>query len=68
MTSEKHIELWNEHKGKAMKALKAFREDIHNDAFWKEYLAESKIANKHYGIARMMWTKRDKKFREQYGF
>lgn len=68
MTSEQHIELWHEHKDKAMKALKAFQEDIHNDAFWKEYLAENKIANKHFGIARAMWTKRDKKFREQYGF
>lgn len=68
MTSEQHIELWHEHKDKALKALEAYRCDIHDFTLWEEYKAESKIANKHYGIARAMWTKRNNKFREQYGF
>ena len=68
MTSEQHIDLWKQHRSNAMKALKAFQLDIHNEALWLEYRAESKIANKHYGIARMMWTKRNKKFLKQYGY
>ena len=58
MTREEHVNLWREHNNKAMSALRNFRDNVRRDEFWQEYLRESRIANKHWGIAQMMFTKK----------
>lgn len=52
-----HKRLRKEHQDKAVTALRRFRESM-NQSDYDEYKKESKIANKHQGIAQMMFTKK----------
>lgn len=58
MTQQQHYNLWEEHRAKASAALKAFINDGSRTDLWEEYKSESKIANKHWGIAQAMFTKK----------
>lgn len=61
MTQEQHHNLWNEHHQKAMEHLAAFRRNVTDLSEWEAYKAESKLANKHWGIEQAMYTKELKK-------
>lgn len=66
MTRKEHYELWLEHSAKARAAIHKFATSYPTD--WDkftEYRREDKLANKHYGIARAMWTKEVKKILER---
>ena len=54
---ETHLKLWEEHFGKAMKALAQFNE-TRDYRFFNEYIAEYKESQKHYGIASAMFTRK----------
>ena len=66
MTREEHLNLWREHSAKRDAAMKAWSEllnthDILNaevQKYWNEYKAESKLANKHWGIAAAIFTRK----------
>lgn len=64
MTRDEHITIYSEHKDKAIALLRksnlALEQGQYKDSrkLFDEYLAESKIANKHWGIAQAMWTRK----------
>lgn len=60
MTREQHMERCIEFRNKSMLALTKCVEHF-NQTDWEEYKKYSKLANKEYGIARMMLTKEMKK-------
>lgn len=63
MTRQEHYNIFKEHHKKAMDAVTNFI-NTNDRKYFSEYKEESKIANKHYGIARAMSTKETKKILE----
>lgn len=61
MTRKQHYNLYMEHNKLAKAALEQFIADHSRVDKWNEYKAESKIANKHWGIEQAMYTKEMKK-------
>lgn len=51
-----HNDLRKEHAGKAQAALRAAESRKQKD--WEEYKRESKLSNKHFGIAQAMFTRK----------
>ncbi len=60
MTRAEHLTLWKQHVDRSMKAVSRYIES-HDISDWEEYKEESKLANKHYGIASAMFTKARRK-------
>lgn len=54
---EMHNSLRREHRNKSIEALKRFQ-DSRDRSDWEEYLSEDHLANKHFGIAQAMWTRK----------
>ena len=60
MTKEEHYEQYRLHNDKCIAAISRCAESF-NVEDWEEYLRESKLYNKHYGIYRAMCTKERKR-------
>lgn len=65
MTMEQHYSLAKEHRDKSIAALNEFTAN-HNWDKWQEYKTEYRLANKHYGIASGMHTKKIRKWNPEY--
>lgn len=57
---EAHMNEWRIHGEAAVRELSAFN-DTGDYEHFQNYMIESKLANKHFGIACQMYTKRIKK-------
>ena len=57
MTREAHLELRDKYRECAIQAIAAFR-DTMDKKYWEEYKTNSKLENKHHGIAQAMFTRK----------
>lgn len=62
MTKQQHLDLASSHNAAARLALRRIVNNPGDWKSWEEYKSESKLANKHYGIARGMGTREIKKY------
>lgn len=65
MTRAEHITESQKHREAAIALIKKFRTDTRDTETWEQYKKETKLANKHWGIAQAMWTKEMKR---KYGY
>lgn len=56
MTRQEHKDIGDKHRRLAIQAIKSFGDTL-DWKYWREYIAESKLANKHHGIAQAMYTR-----------
>lgn len=57
MTYQEHNELSMEYRRLAIKAIHTFKETMDKKE-WENYLLNQKLANKHYGIAQAMFSRK----------
>lgn len=60
MTQKEHYNLNHEYRMKSIEAIRRF-EEAGNYGDFEEYMKYHRLANKHFGIAQMMHTKKMKK-------
>ncbi len=57
MKREAHLETGSWYRECALRAIASFRETM-DRKYWEDYKTNSKLANKHYGIAQAMFTRK----------
>lgn len=57
MTREAHLELSFKHRELAIQSIRSFHRTMDRKD-WEDYLTNRKLADKHYGIAQAMFTRK----------
>ena len=57
MTRAEHNDLGKKYRVLAIQAISLFRETL-DFKYWEDYKLNSRLANKHYGIAQAMFTRK----------
>lgn len=57
MTREEHHALGRQYWDQAIKAISRYRKTLNPDD-WEAYMTNSRLANKHHGIANAMFTRK----------